>query len=278
VKAGACGIGLRVAHYAELLERGPRLELAEVISENFLERGGRPAAVLASVRRDCEVALHGVSLSIGSVDPINERYLRALRELQRQIQPIWLSDHLCFGSYGGHYAHDLWPLPYTEEAIAHVVERVQKVQDFLGTQILLENVSSYVSYQASSMSEWEFINEVCARADCYLLLDVNNVIVSARNHGFSPAAYVDGLPLTRVRQLHLAGHSDLGTHLLDDHAGPVGAATWQLYRQVIAERGSVPVIVEWDENVPPLEELRSEAARARAVQEEVLLGQAAGAA
>lgn len=266
------GIGVRTAHYSELLEPGMPLPFAEAVTENFLGRGGRPQAVLERVRRDAAVALHGVSLSIGSTDPLSEDYLRALLELHARVQPVWVSDHLCFGSLGGHYAHDLWPLPYTEEAVRHVVERVAQVQERLGERILLENVSSYVAYRASAMPEWEFVTEVCERADCLLLLDLNNVVVSAHNHGFDPVRYVDALPLSRIRQLHLAGHADHGTHRIDDHGGPVCDETWALYRHLVRRAGPLPVIVEWDSNLPPLEVVVAEAVAARAVALEVLHG------
>jgi uncharacterized protein (UPF0276 family) len=266
------GIGVRTAHYSELLEHGMPLPFAEVVTENFLGRGGRPQAVLERVRRDAAVALHGVSLSIGSTDPLSDDYLRALVELHARIQPAWVSDHLCFGSLGGHYAHDLWPLPYTQEAVRHVVERVARVQERLGERILLENVSSYVGYQASAMPEWGFVTEVCERADCLLLLDLNNVVVSAHNHVFDAVRYLDALPLTRVRQLHLAGHTDHGTYRLDDHGGPVGEETWSLYRYLVRRAGPLPVIVEWDSNLPSLEVVIAEAVSARTAALEVLHG------
>jgi uncharacterized protein (UPF0276 family) len=264
------GIGVRTAHYAQLIEDGMPLPFAEAISENFLDRGGRPRAVLERVRRDAEVALHGVSLSIGSTDPLNDDYLRALQQLRDRVQPLWVSDHLCFGSVGGHYAHDLWPLPYCEEALGHVVERVQRVQDRLGQRILLENVSSYVAYRASTMSEQAFLTEVSRRADCLLLLDLNNVVVSAHNHGFDPVRYVDELPLSRVRQLHLGGHADHGTHRIDDHGGPVGLEAWALYRHLVRRAGPLPVIVEWDSSLPALDVVVAEAITARAVALEVM--------
>jgi uncharacterized protein (UPF0276 family) len=263
------GYGVRAAHYAELLERGARAEYLEAISENFLGRGGRPAAVLERLRRDAEIVLHGVSLSIGSVDPLARNYVRELGGLARAIEAAWVSDHLCFGSFGGHYAHDLWPLPYTEEALAHVAARVAEVQELLGRQILLENVSSYVAYRASVMTEWEFLTAVAERADCLILLDVNNVYVSARNHDFPPERYIDALPGARIAQLHLAGHSDQGTHVVDDHGSRVCGAVWDLYRHTLRRFGPVPVIVEWDENLPPLELLEAEVATARAIEGEL---------
>lgn len=263
------GYGLRAGHYAELLERGARAEYVEAISENFMERGGRPAAVLERVRRDAQVVLHGVSLSIGGMDPIARAYVEGLARLARSIEAAWVSDHLCFGTFGGHYAHDLWPLPYTQEALEHVVTRVERVQALLGRQLLLENVSSYVEYRASAMPEWEFLAAVAERADCLILLDVNNVYVSARNHGFDAREYIDALPASRVAQLHLAGHSDHGSHAIDDHGSRVCGAVWELYRHTLRRLGPVPTIVEWDENLPSLEELEQEAAIARQIEVEL---------
>jgi uncharacterized protein len=257
------GFGLRVQHYDVILREGVRANLVEATSENFMGRGGRAFDVLERVRKDTPIALHGVSLSIGGLDPVSPSYLRELGELARRIEALSVSDHLCFGTFGGHYAHDLWPLPYTEEALLHVVERVQRVQDFLGRQLLLENVSSYVEYRSSTLSEWEFLSEVVTRADARILLDVNNVFVSAANHGFSALEYVRGLPAERVRQIHLAGHSQASGYLLDDHGSPVAEPVWQLYEEAIDHFGPVPTIIEWDERVPELAVLEAEAERAQ---------------
>jgi hypothetical protein len=264
------GIGLRTKHFAEYLAAPPPVDWVEAISENFMAPGGRPVAVLEKVRRDVPVVLHGVSLSIGSIDPLSESYLGDLAALARRVEPAWISDHLCWGSHGGRYAHDLWPLPYTEEALRHVVARVARVQEVLGRQILLENVSSYVAFRASEMPEWEFLSEVARRADCGILLDVNNVHVSARNHGFDPHAYLAGVPADRVGQLHLAGHSDKGRYLLDSHDHEVPAAVWDLYRETVRRVGAVSTLVEWDDHIPPLERLVEESRRAEAIEAEVL--------
>jgi hypothetical protein len=264
------GIGLRTQHYPRVLDGTARPDWFEVVSENFLIRGGRPLAVLEQARAAAPIVLHGVSLSIGSVDALNSRYLDALAALAARIEPAWVSDHLCWGSVGGHYAHDLLPLPYTEEALAHVVERVRRVQDRLARRILIENVSSYVTFAHSAMTEWEFLAAVAEQADCGILLDVNNIYVSAVNHGFSAEAYVDGVPAARVGQIHLAGHSDKGTHLLDTHDGLVIPAVWALYRRAVARCGRVSTLVEWDDHVPELEEVLAEAERARAAEAEVL--------
>jgi uncharacterized protein len=259
------GFGLRAPHYDAILSQGLRADFAEAVSENFLGRGGRAFSVLERVRSDMPVALHGVSLSIGGMDPLRETYLAELSELATRIAAFSVSDHLCFGTFGGHYAHDLWPIPYTEEAICHVVERVQKVQDVLGRRLLLENVSSYVEYRASTMPEWEFVAEVVTRADAGLLLDLNNVYVSAKNHGFSAQTYVRALPRDRVQQIHLAGHSDAGGYLFDDHGSSVPAAVWALYQESLELFGNLPTIVEWDERLPALSVLEAEADRVRSL-------------
>jgi uncharacterized protein (UPF0276 family) len=263
------GIGLRPKHYRSVLD-GARADWFEVISENFMMPGGRPLAVLEQVRAESPIVLHGVSLSIGSTDPLNETYLDALAALAGRFEPAWLSDHLCWGSVGRHYTHDLLPLPYTEEALAQVVGRVERVQERLGRRILLENVSSYVAFVHSAMPEWEFLATVAERADCGILLDVNNVYVSSVNHGFDPSAYLAGVPVGRVGQIHLAGHSNHGTHLLDTHDAPVCAEVWDLYRAAVRRFGRVSTLVEWDDQLPPVEDVLAEAERARAVEADVL--------
>jgi len=257
------GFGLRVPHYEAILARGVRADFVEAISENFLDRGGRAHSVLERVRADTPIALHGVSLSIGGMDPLCESYLASLAALASRIAAVSVSDHLCFGTFGGHYAHDLWPLPYTEEALNHVVERVRRVQDRLGRQLLLENVSSYVEYRASTLTEWEFLAEVATRADAGILLDVNNVFVSASNHGFSALDYLQGIPRERLQQIHLGGHSDGDGYLLDDHGSAVSEPVWRLYEQAVERFGAIPTLIEWDERVPELAELEAEAERAR---------------
>ncbi len=263
------GIGLRPKHYPSILD-GQRADWFEVISENFMIPGGRPLAVLERVRADTPVVLHGVSLSIGSTDALNLAYLDDLARLIARVEPAWVSDHLCWGSHGRRYAHDLLPLPYTEEAIDHVVGRVREVQDRLGRRILLENVSSYVAFRHSTMPEWAFISAIAEQADCGILLDVNNVFVSAVNHGFRAADYLAGLPADRIGQIHLAGHSDHGTHLLDTHDAPVRGEVWDLYRDAVRRFGALPTLVEWDDHVPPIEDVLAEAERARAAEAQVL--------
>ncbi|HEY2730134.1 MAG TPA: DUF692 domain-containing protein [Polyangia bacterium] len=262
------GIGLRTEHYAEVLETNPPVDWFEVISDNFMEPGGNPRRVLRAVRERWPVVLHGVSLSLGSTDPLDARYLDELAALAREIEPAIVSDHLCWGSHGGAYAHDLLPLPFTEEALAHVAERVLRVQDRLRRQILVENVSSYVSFTQSTMAEWQFLAALAARTDCGLLLDVNNVFVSAHNHGFDARAFIDAIPVGRVGQLHLAGHSRLGELLLDTHDHPVREEVWELYRHAVTRFGAVPTLIEWDDKLPPLARLVEESLRAKAVAAE----------
>ena len=261
------GIGLRPEHYqAVLAEADAPVDWFEIISDNFLVPGGNPRRVLRGVRERTPVVMHGVSLSLGSVDPLNEDYLRGLRDLAAEIEPAMVSDHLCWGSLGGQYAHDLLPLPYTEEALRHVAERVLRVQDRLQRRILVENVSSYVAFRQSAMTEWEFLAALCARADCGVLLDVNNIFVSAHNHGFDPAAFIAGIPVDRVGQIHLAGHSTAGALLLDTHDHPVCDGVWDLYRMAVRRFGQVSTLIEWDDHIPPLERVVAESRRAAAAE------------
>jgi uncharacterized protein (UPF0276 family) len=262
------GIGLRTEHYADVLATPPPVDWFEVISDNFMVPGGNPRRVLRAVRERWPVVLHGVSLSLGSTDPLDARYLDELAALTREVEPAIVSDHLCWGSHGGSWAHDLLPLPFTEEALGHVAERVLRVQDRLKRQILVENVSSYVAFTQSTMTEWEFLAALAERADCGILLDVNNVFVSAHNHGFDARAFIDALPIERVGQFHLAGHSRLGELLLDTHDHPVRDEVWDLYRRAVARFGDVPTLVEWDDKLPSLARVVEESLRAKVVAAE----------
>jgi hypothetical protein len=264
------GVGLRREHFDRVLSGPTRVDWFEVISENFMVKGGRPLHVLERVRRDYPLVLHGVSLSIGSTDPLDRDYLDGLRELAARIDPAWVSDHLCWTCIGGHNAHDLLPLPYTEEALEHVVSRLSAVQEHLGRRIALENASTYLSFAGSSMPEWEFLGEVAHRADCGILLDVNNVYVSAVNHGFDPEKYLAAVPAERVWEIHLAGHTDRGSHLLDTHSTRVCDEVWELYRFASRRIGAVASLVEWDEEIPDWDTLETESLRARDAQREAL--------
>ena len=264
------GIGLRTTHFAQFLAGRPAVDWVEAISENFMAPGGRPIAVLEKVRAELPVVLHGVSLAIGSVDPLSTRYLDELATLVERVQPAMVSDHLCWGTHRGHYLHDLLPLPYTEEALAHVTSRVQQVQERLGRRLVLENPSSYVAFKDSTMPEWEFLSELSRRTGCGILLDVNNVYVSARNFGFDPVRYLDGLPADRVAYFHLAGHTDKGAYLLDTHGGAVPPPVWALYREALRRFGRVPSLVEWDEQIPALDEVVAERDRAAEIEADEL--------
>jgi uncharacterized protein len=252
------GVGLRRDHFDRILEAPTSVDWFEVISENYMDVGGRARAVLDAVRERYPVVLHGVSLSIGSTDPLDLAYLDSLAALAESVQPAWVSDHLCWTGVGGHNAHDLLPLPYTEEALAHVTERVARVQDRLKRRIALENVSSYMTYRYSEMPEAEFLARLAERADCGILLDVNNVYVSSVNHSFEPHAYVETIPADRVWQFHLAGHSTQGQLLLDTHDHAVPEPVWDLYTHAVRRFAPVSTLVEWDEQIPPFETLEAE--------------------
>jgi hypothetical protein len=271
------GIGLRPPHYPRVLDGTARADWFEVISENFMIRGGRPLHVLERARALSPVVLHGVSMNLGGTDPLRADHLDALAALVCRFEPAWVSEHLCWGAVARHYAHDLLPLPYTEEALRHVAGRIRRVQDRLGRRILVENVSSYVTFTASMMPEWTFLGAVAEAADCGILLDVNNVYVSAVNHGFSADEYLAGLPLGRVGQIHLAGHTDAGTHLIDTHDHPVPPPVWRLYRAAVQRFGPTATLVEWDDRIPSFDEVCAEAERARAIETEVLDGHAKSA-
>ncbi len=259
------GLGLRVDHYEALLDDPGQVEWLEIVSENYLVPGGRPLRWLERFRERFPLVMHGVSMSIGGTDPLDETYLNQLASLARRIEPMWVSDHLCWTGVQGINLHDLMPLPYTEEALAHVVERVRRVQDKLGRRILLENVSSYISFADSQLTEWEFLAAVAENADCLILLDINNIYVSAHNHRFSALDYLDGIPAARVQQFHLAGHEH-GDHLLiDTHDSPVIEPVWNLYVEALRRYGAVSTMIERDDHVPPLAELRAELNKARAL-------------
>jgi uncharacterized protein len=263
MKLAGFGLGLRTPHYEAVLNEPHAIDWLEIITENYLVPGGKPLDYLERIRERFPMVMHGVSLSIGSTDPIDTDYLAGVRALAARIEPHWISDHLCWTGTDGRNLHDLLPLPYTEEALALVVARVGQIQDALGRQILLENVSSYLAFHESDMSEWEFLREVAARADCAILLDINNIYVSSVNHGFDALTYLQAIPTDRVRQFHLAGHSDLGGHLIDTHDHPIVEPVWNLYRAAVAQFGAVPTMIERDDNIPALSELVAELQIAR---------------
>lgn len=264
-----CGVGLRSEHYDAITSQWPAMDWFEAVSENYMDSGGRPLAILEQVRHRYPVALHGVSLSIGSTDPLDPTYLSRLKALADRIQPVTVSDHLCWTGVDGEQLHDLLPLPFTDEAVRHVVPRVQQVQELLGRRLLLENVSTYITYWHSEMAEWEFLVEVARRSGCGLLLDLNNVYVNAANHRFDPYEYLARIPGELVGQFHLAGHTDMGPYLFDTHSRPVIEDVWALYRHALRQWGPVSTLIEWDEDIPPFERLAQEAGTARAIQQEV---------
>jgi hypothetical protein len=262
------GLGLRPVHYEALSEEALPIDWLEIISENFMVPGGRPLAFLDRFRERFPMVMHGVSLSIGSVDPLDEAYLLALRKLAERVQSAWFSDHLCWTGCDGTNLHDLLPLPYTEEALEHVVARVERVQDTIGRRFLLENVSSYVTYRSSELTEWEFLAEVARRADCGILLDINNIHVSAFNHGFDAREYIDNISAERVYQFHLAGHTRHDRYIVDTHDEPIIDPVWELYRYAWDRLGPVSTMIERDDHIPPLAELVAELDHARRIAAE----------
>jgi uncharacterized protein len=267
------GVGLRRPHYLHILDEHPPMDWFEVISENFMVKGGRPLEVIEGVRSHYPIVMHGVSLSIGSADPLNASYLKDLARTVRRFEPAWVSDHLCWTGVGGRNLHDLMPLPYTEETVRHVAARIRQVQDVLQRTILIENVSSYMAFTSSRLTEWEFLSAVTAEADCAILLDINNIFVNAFNHRFDPLRYIDSVPAERVVQFHLAGHSDHGTYLLDTHDHPIRPEVWALYEHAVRRFGRFPTLIEWDDNIPEFDVLAATADEARRRCESALSSQ-----
>jgi uncharacterized protein (UPF0276 family) len=263
------GVGLRSPHYPHLLGR-PRTPVKwfEAISENYLDSQGRPLEILLKMREDFPIALHGVSMSIGGVEGPRPGYLEKLRALVDRVDPLLVTDHLCFTGAHATNVHDLLPMPYTDEAIATVARNVARAQDVLGRQIALENVSSYLTYRDSTMTEWDFVVAVARRAGCKILLDVNNAYVSATNHAFAPETYVDAIPAELVAQIHLGGYSDMGNFLFDTHSRAPTDPVWELYRRVIGRMPKTPVLVEWDEDVPSWDGLEAQAVKAARIAAE----------
>jgi uncharacterized protein (UPF0276 family) len=273
-----CGIGLRKEHFDGILAERPAVPFFEAISENFMVDGGRPLRVLDRVRRDYPLALHGVSMSLGSAEPLDPGYLRRLKTLCDRIAPAIVSDHLCWSGLGGHNSHDLLPLPFTEEAIRVAAGKIRRAQDYLGRRILVENISSYLQHAASRLSEVDFLCAVAEEADCGILLDVNNLYVNARNHGLDPGRYLARIPAERVGEMHLAGHEDHGDLVIDTHDRPVSDDVWELYGEAVARFGAVPTLVEWDARIPPLPTVLAEARRAEGIQRAKGVAHAAAAA
>lgn len=269
------GLGLRKEHYDTVLHERPDVDWFEIISENYMVPGGKPIDYLTRIREHYPVVMHGVSMSVGSVESLDFDYLKQLKALIERVQPEWFSDHLCWTGVDGLNLHDLMPLPYTEEAVMHVADRVSRVQDYMGRQMLLENVSSYVSYTQSEMSEWEFLREVAERADCLILLDINNIYVSAFNHNFDAYDYLEGIPVDRVYQFHLAGHTRDRNTIIDTHDQPVSDPVYELYRAAVQRFGRVSSMIERDDNIPPMANLLAELEQVRGIAESQLRNEAA---
>jgi uncharacterized protein len=256
------GIGLRIPHYDHIFERQPAVDWFEIISENFMVDGGRPLAMLDRILERYRVVQHGVAMYFGSAEPVNREHLRRLKTLVRRTKTPWLSDHLCWGSVDGLYTHDLLPMPYTFEAAEVTARKIREVRDFLEIPIAVENVSSYAEFHVSEMTEWEFLNEVVERADCGILLDVNNIFVSSQNHDFDPFEYLNSVPVERVAQIHIAGHSKYEKYILDTHDHPVIDPVWSLYERAIERVGPTATLLEWDDRIPSFEEVHAEARKA----------------
>lgn len=272
------GIGLRIPHYSDIFATWPKIDWFEIISENFMVEAGKPLEHLEKILSKYPVVQHGVSLAIGSPDPLDFEYLKRLKALTRFTKTPWVSDHLCWGRLPGAHFHDLLPLPYTKEVVDYVVERARIVQDYLELPFALENLSSYVGFRQDEMSEWEFYSTIVERADIFMMLDVNNIYVSSRNHGFDPLTYVANVPMERVLQIHLAGHMDHGDYVLDTHDHPVRNEVWDLYAKVYPLTGGVSTLLEWDDNFLSFEETWQEALKAKRFQETIPMGNPVAAA
>ncbi len=262
------GLGLRTDHYQDVLEQKPKeIDWFEIISENYMIDGGKPLYFLDKIRQDYPIVMHGVSMSIGSTDPLNYDYLKQLKKLVERVEPMWFSDHLCWTGVDHKNMHDLLPMPYTEASVRHFADRISQVQDFMGRQMLIENLSSYITYTSDAMTEWEFLTAVAEKADCYILLDVNNIYVSSYNHHFDAMEYLQGVPAERVWQHHLAGHQNTGNLIIDTHDEPVIDPVWELYEKTAQLLGPVSTMIERDANIPPLAEVIEELNQARAIAE-----------
>lgn len=264
------GLGLRPKHYEDVLKTNFPIDWFEIITEDYLIDGGHNLYFMDRIRERYPMVMHGVSLSIGSFDPLDQDYLKQVKQLAQRVNPAWISDHLCWTGVNGINTHDLLPVPYSEEALKHIVQRVKQVQDFLGRQILLENPSSYVSFKGDTLTEWDFMTELAKQADCLILLDVNNVYVSSFNHQFDPKKYIDAIPVERVQQFHMAGHSNFKTHIIDTHDHDIIQEVWDLYAYAVERFGKVSMIIERDDHIPPLAELITELNQARSIAMEVL--------
>lgn len=269
------GLGLRTVHYHDFIAERQRVDWLEILSENYMVPGGKPLVMLDQIRRDYPMVMHGVSMSIGAGEGPSEDYLKELKQLIKRVDPLWVSDHICWTGVHGKNLHDLFPLPYNEETVRHVARNIRKVQDYLERPLLLENVSSYVSFAADTMQEWEFVKAIAEESDSLILLDVNNIYVSSVNHGFDPHRYLAAIPVERVQQIHLAGHHNHGDYIVDTHDHPVVDPVWDLYAHALRRFGKVATMIERDDNIPPLPELIAELDIARAIDQRELGAKAA---
>jgi uncharacterized protein (UPF0276 family) len=264
------GLGLRAEYYGIIENEKPPVDWFEIISEDYLIPGGRPLFHVEKIRQNYPIVMHGVGLSIGSLDPLDKDYLKSLKELSKKLDVSWISDHLCWTGIHGETTHDLLPLPYNQETLQHIISRIKQVQDFLGRQILLENPSSYLTFQDSDMTEWDFMREMATQADCKILLDVNNIYVSAFNHNFDAEEYINAIPIDRVQQFHIAGHSNLGDIIVDTHDHKVIADVWNLYEKALKRFGNVSTMIERDDRLPPFGQLLNELQKARNIAQKTL--------
>ncbi len=267
-KIQGAGLGLRSCHYQQVLNNKPDVPWFELLSDNYMAAGGLPLLRAEQVREEYPITLHGVGMSLGSADPLNKTYLKRLKALADRLEPMYISDHLAWVSISGKYTHDLLPIPYTEATVKHISDRINQAQDMLGRKLLVENPSSYLTFKETEMTEWEFIKCVVDATDCDLLLDVNNIYVSARNHGFDPYQYIDAIPVERVKEIHLAGYEKMENYLFDTHGYQVHPPVWELYRATIQKMGAVPTLIEWDTDIPTFATLREEAAKSEQVLRE----------
>lgn len=263
------GLGLRPDHYIDIIEHKPAIDWFEIITENYLVPGGKPLYYLDQVKEHYPIVMHGVSMSLGSTDPLDLNYLRQVKELAKRVNAQWVSDHVCWTGIHGKNMHDLLPLPYNEEVVTHMSNKINQAQDFLGQPLLIENPSSYLTYKDSDLTEWDFIREVAERTGCYLLLDVNNIYVSAFNHGFDAMDYLRGIPVDRVKQIHLAGHTNNGDHIIDTHDHDVIDPVWELYSKTLQIFGKVSTMIERDDHIPPLSELIKELEQAKHIARDI---------
>ncbi len=263
------GLGLRTDHYIDIIEQRPAIDWFEILTENYLVPGGKPLYYLDKIREHYPIVMHGVSMSLGSTDPLDLHYLQQVKDLAHRVEAKWVSDHLCWTGVSQKNMHDLLPLPYTEEALKHVVGKIKQAQDFLNRQLLIENASSYVTYSSSVLTEWDFLREIAIQADCKILLDINNIYVSSFNHGFDPVEYLDGVPKDRVQQFHLAGHTNNGDHIIDTHDHPVINHVWDLYAKALERFGKVSTMIERDDHIPELPVLLAELEHAKTIAQRV---------